>query len=91
VWQVHAVEDNGCTRSQREINWAAQTVRSGHSHVRNNASNIPLIELLKKSVRRLVGFDSITEHAEHLAERLANRCMMIYDKDRRVHRHDTCG
>ena len=54
-------------------------------------TNIPLIELLKKSVRRLVGFDSITEHAEHLAERLANRCMMIYDKDRRVHRHDTCG
>src|SRR5262249_10861027 len=59
----------------------AEAVRSGHSHVGNDASKIALIELLQKSIGRLVGLDGIAEHAEHLAERVANRRVIVDDKD----------
>ena len=60
-----------------ELAYEAQTVRSGHSRIRINASNIPLIELLKKSVGRLVSLDAVTEHAEHLADRVANGRVIV--------------
>jgi hypothetical protein len=75
-----------------ELAYETQAVRSGHSHIRNNATDIPFNELLKKSVGRFVGFDGVTEDAEHLAERVANCRVIVYDKDRRGrHCHDTSG
>src|SRR5258706_2810347 len=59
----------------------AQAVRSGHSHIGDDASNIALIELVQKSVGRFVGLDGVTEHAEHLAERVANRRVIVDDQD----------
>jgi len=65
----------------------AEAVHPGHSHIRDNASNVPVIEHLKKSVGRLEGLNAVAEHAEHLAERVANRRVIVYDKDRRGTHH----
>jgi len=66
----------------------AEAVCSRHSHIGDDASKIALIELLQKSIGRLVGLDGVTEHAEHLAERVANRRVIVDDKDCRG-RHRT--
>src|SRR5262249_22782202 len=58
-----------------------EAVRSGHFHIRNYASNISLIELLKKTIGRLVGLYAVTGHAEHLAQRGADRGVIVDDGD----------
>ena len=41
-------------------------------------------ECLQESVGRCVGFDLVAEHAQHLAQRVAHRLLIIDDEDRRA-------
>jgi hypothetical protein len=63
----------------------------GHADVGYYATGRQSINRLKKGVSRLVGLDGESEHTEHLAKRVADRLLIVDDKDRRArHRHVTC-
>src|SRR5439155_3405408 len=60
----------------------------GHPNISYDATGTQLINRLKKAVRRVVGLDGESEHAEHLAKGVADRLLIVYDKDGRT-RHVT--
>jgi hypothetical protein len=61
-----------------------------HPHISYDATGTRLVNRLKKCVGRVVGLDGESEHAEHLAERMPDRLVIVYDKDRRgSHRYGT--
>src|SRR5262249_26274994 len=63
----------------------------GHADIGYYAPRRQSIYRLKKGVSRVVGLDGESEHAEHLAKRVADRLLIVYDKDGRArHRHVTC-
>jgi hypothetical protein len=75
-----------------KLAYETQAIRSGHPHVRDDAPNMTLIELVKESIGRLVGLHGVAEHAEHFAECIANRGVVVYDEDcRGRHWHYTSG
>jgi hypothetical protein len=65
-------------------------IRPGHPNIGYDATRTQLINCLKKAAGRFVGLDAESEHAEHLAERMPDRLLIVYDKDRRGgHLHGT--
>jgi hypothetical protein len=66
------------------------SVCTGHPHISYDATRTRLLNRLKKCVGRIVGLDGESEHAEHLAECMPDRLVIVYDKDRRCsHRYGT--
>ena len=51
--------DRECDILTSELANEAEAVHPGHSHIRDNASNVPVIKHLKKSVGRLEGLDAV--------------------------------
>src|SRR5262249_21061968 len=65
-------------------------VGPGHADIGHYATRRQLINRLQKGVSRGVGLDGESEHTEHLAKRVADRLLIVYDKDRRArHRQIT--
>src|SRR5262249_57797999 len=63
----------------------------GHADIGYYATRRQSINRLKKGVSRVVGLDGEPKPAEHLAKRVPDRLLIVYDKDRRArHRHVTC-
>ena len=66
----------------RELAHELDAIHAGHAHVGHDAARGRAGDLPEEGVGRVVGFDSVAEHAQHFAQRLAHRLLVVDDEDR---------
>ena len=75
----------------REFAGEFDAVHAGHPDIGDDAAETRSVERAQKCIGGFKGLDRETKDVEHLAERIANRFLVIDNKDRRRGpRHRVC-
>src|SRR6266540_5966718 len=75
----------------RELAGELDAVHAGHPDIGHDAAGTRSIERAQEGIGGFIGLDRETEDVEHLAERIADRFLVVDNKDRRNgRRHRAC-
>ena len=76
-------QDDGQRKAAaRKLAHELDAVHARHAHVGHDAARAASRRLPEEGVGRVVGFHVVAEHAQHLAQRLAHRLLVVDDEDR---------